>query len=159
METRRDDVPVLKDLDELAALVRERDRLYVRFSRGPQHDGDEQSRDYESGATLPGLSVNALDVEGWWERPVEDWLARKLCNYAHLMEEAPDERHAWVLTGREVARGPDNEPLVTDVEPVALLDDRVVRQAKDLYDRRFDVDADSTGDAPRKSSKNKGGSD
>jgi uncharacterized protein DUF6098 len=147
MDARPDDVPVIKDLGDLAALVRERKGLYGRFSRGPQQDRDETSRDYESGASLPGLSVNALDVEQWWERPVEDWLARKLCNYAHLMEEAPDERRAWVLTGREVARGPDNEPLVADAEPVALLDDNVVRQAKDRYHREFDVEADSTGDS------------
>lgn len=50
--------------------------------------------------------------------------------YAHL---ADDERFPWVLTGREVGRGPDSEPLVVDVVPVARLGPRLMAEASDIY--------------------------
>lgn len=136
-----DDLPVLDSLSALCDHVS--DRGFVRFSRGPDHDRHETSRDYESGLDLPGLSVNPLQPEAWWKRPTEEWLARQICNYVHLQDES-DDRRAWILTGRVVARGPDNEPLVEDFEPVAWLSDRLIRQAKQLYAERFDVAEDST---------------
>lgn len=139
-----DDLQVLQTLDQLCGEVS--DELYVRFSKGPVADADNSSRDYESGLELPGLSVNPLHPESWWRRPLEEWLARQICNYAHIQEEADDDRRAWILTGRVVARGPDNEPLVTDYRPVAWLSDELIRQAKELYHERFDVAKDSTGD-------------
>jgi hypothetical protein len=36
---------------------------------------------------------------------------------------------AWVLAGRIVERGPDNEPLVVDIEPVARLRSSVLEEA------------------------------
>src|SRR5687768_10293567 len=105
-----DDLPCIEYLDQLAGLVS--DDTYVRFSKGPDDDRGTTSRDYESGLYLPGLSVNPLKPERWWTRPLEEYLARQICNYVHLQEESDDERRAWVLTGDVVARGPDNEPLV-----------------------------------------------
>ena len=137
-----DDLPVVKTLDDLCDLV-EAD-VFVRFSKGPEDDHDTTSRDYESGLDLPGLSVNPLQPEDWWTRPVEEWLARQICNYVHIVEESDDERRAWVLRGRVASRGPDNEPLVDDYEPVAWLSDEVLKQAKLLYQERFDVASDST---------------
>ena len=139
-----DDLPVLNTLDELCDLAT--DGTYVRFSKGPEDDADGGSRDYESGLDLPGLSVNPLDPEQWWSRPLQEWLARQICNYVHLQEESDDDRRAWVLTGRVVARGPDNEPLITDYTPVAWLSDTLIKEAKALYEERFDVAKDSTGD-------------
>lgn len=138
----RDDLPVLDSLAELADLVEP--GLFVRFSKGPDEDEGRTSTDYESGLTLSGLSVNPLDPEPWWQRPLEDWLARQLCNYVHLMEESDDERRPWVLRGDVVARGPDNEPLVAEYEPVAWLSDAAIREAKRRYTERFDVAEDST---------------
>lgn len=46
---------------------------------------------------------------------------------------------AWVLRGGEVARGPDCEPLLRGVIPVALLDDRLLAEAADRYGERFDA--------------------
>lgn len=137
------DVPELHDLDDLARLVGSRRALYVRYSSGPDADRDDTSMDYESGLPLPGLSVHPLDPAAWWTRPVDEWLARQLCSYDHLAEEG--DRYAWVLTGRVVDRGPDNEPLLQDWEPVARLGDDLVHRARRLYADRFEVGRDSRG--------------
>lgn len=128
----------LETLDELVGLVRSRPGLHVRYSAGPESDRDGGSIDTESGLELPGLSVNPLDAEGWWTRPLADWLARQVCQYRHLSEKNP-ERFAWVLTGRQVGRGPDSEPLLADVEPVARLSDDLLGEAEERYRSRFDA--------------------
>lgn len=125
----------LGSLDELAATVHRYGRLYVRYSEGPAHDGDE-SVDSESGLTLPGLSVNPLHAEAWWSRPFEDWLARQVCQYRELSEKNPD-RFAWALCGTEVGRGPDCEPLLREVIPIARLDERLLEEADRRYQERF----------------------
>ena len=137
------DLPVLDTLDELCEHVAS--DAFVRFSKGPESDGSTTSRDYESGLDLPGLSVNPLQPEAWWTRPIKEWLARQICNYVHLAED-DDDRFAWILTGDVVARGPDNEPLVAQFHPVARLSDDLIRAAKRLYNDRFDVAEDSTSD-------------
>lgn len=108
---------------------------YVRFSGGPEADASGTSVDKESGCTLPGLSVNPLVPEPWWDRPVEHWLARQLCQYAHL---GRGERFGWVLTGAVVGRGPDSEPLVRQFRAVARLEDRVLEEARRVYAEVFD---------------------
>lgn len=140
-----DALPVLSSLADLTEVVRGNDELHVRFSRGPRHDRAGTSRDYESGLELPGLSANPMTPEAWWTRPLRDWIARQLCQYVHLLEGARDERVAWLLTGTEVARGPDNEPLLADVEPLALIAHSVLEEAKECYREHFDVGRDSTG--------------
>lgn len=139
---RPDELPVVGSLDELARYARP--DCFLRVSRGPGEDRGHRSRDYESGLEMSGLSVNPLAPEPWWTRPVQDWLARQLCSYVHLMEEADDARRPWVLRGDVVARGPDNEPLVADFEPLAMLSDTVVAEAKRRYAEHFDVARDST---------------
>lgn len=136
-------MPTVDSLGGLAELTRHETGLHVRFSKSPEYDRRHPSKDYESGLELPGLSVNPLDPEPWWERPLEDWLARQLCQYAHLLEDSDDERRAWVLQGRQVARGPDNEPLLADFRPVAWLDDEVIDEARRRYEESFDVGRDS----------------
>ncbi|HYF45629.1 MAG TPA: DUF6098 family protein, partial [Acidimicrobiales bacterium] len=91
--------PELTRMGELEELVAAAPGLFLRWSRGPEADEDSLSRDHESGLVLPGLSVNPLTPEPWWTRPLGDWLARQLCQYGHLLEEADDERVAWLLTG------------------------------------------------------------
>lgn len=135
---RSTDPDELATLADLAALVRSRACAYVRYSEGPEHDASEQSRDTESGLDLPGLSVNPLHPEAWWTRPLEDWLARQVCQYAELAEKNPDRR-AWVLDGRIVARGPDCEPLLADVEPLAVLAPAVLDEATARYEDAFDA--------------------
>lgn len=137
-----DRLPVLDSLAELSRYVTP--DTHLRFSRGPRADRGARSHDYESGLELPGLSVNPLAPEPWWTRPVEDWLARQVCNYVHLMEDADDERCPWVLRGEVVARGPDNEPIVARFRPLALLSGALLEEAKRRYRERFDVASDST---------------
>lgn len=129
-------VPRLRTLDELARLVADDPRLHVRYSRGPEHDAHEQSVDGESGLRLPGLSVNPLAPEAWWSRPLHDWLARQVCQYRHLAEKSPD-RYAWILRGTMIGRGPDCEPLLADVVPVAVLDEQLLTEADERYRRAF----------------------
>lgn len=128
----------LNHLDELETMVSTSPGLHVRFSEGFEDDSKTGSTDTESGLTLPGLSVNPLDPEVWWSRPLRDWLARQLCQYKHLQDANP-ERFAWVLRGRCVARGPDCEPLLDNVEPVARLSDGLLAEASALYEERFDA--------------------
>lgn len=117
-------------LDELARLVGDRDDLYIRWSAGPDLDASGRSRDALTGVELPGLSANALAVEPWWGgRSRRIWMARRIYDYQHLRERR-DRSCAWVLRGRECGRGPDNEPLVDDVVPVAVVSPSVAEEAR-----------------------------
>jgi hypothetical protein len=136
-----DGLPRLRSLAEVTELVGVVRPLYVRFSGGPDQDRTQVSRDHESGCLLPGLSVNPMNPEPWWDRPVEHWVARQLCQYAHLM--TPD-RFPWLLTGEIAGRGPDCEPLVVDVSPAASIDPAVVDDAGLLYREVFDAGDDGT---------------
>ena len=64
-----DALPRLRSLAEVAELVAVVNPLYVRFSGGPDKDRSTVSRDHESGCLLPGLSVNPMNPEPWWDRP------------------------------------------------------------------------------------------
>ncbi|PPG38752.1 DUF6098 family protein [Pseudoclavibacter sp. RFBA6] len=131
-----DELPVLNALSALRALVATRPGLHVRYSEGPAKDAEQRSLDTESGLQLPGLSVNPLDPEPWWTRPIDDWLARQLCQYEHLAASNPD-RYAWVLRGRHVGRGPDCEPLLDGIEPVARLAPCLLEEARHRYEMHF----------------------
>jgi hypothetical protein len=128
-----DALPVVRGLKELAELVERGGQLFVRWSRGPEADLDEAagSTDDLTGVRMPGLSANPLDVEPWWQgRSTELWVARRLYDYSHLPREKGPGVRPWVLFGRVVGRGPDNEPLVRDVEPVGWIDEDVIGQAE-----------------------------
>ncbi|MBE8469974.1 DUF6098 family protein [Streptomyces justiciae] len=131
--TGADALPVLRSLKELAELVERGERLFVRWSRGPEADLEETavSTDDLTGVSMPGLSANPLDVEPWWQdRSTELWVARRLHDYSHLPREKGPGVRPWVLVGRVAGRGPDNEPLVRDVEPVGWIDEDVIGQAE-----------------------------
>ncbi|WP_043715265.1 DUF6098 family protein [Kutzneria sp. 744] len=126
-------MPVVPDLAGLVDLVRgETEPLYVRWSHGPQTDGDAtSSRDGLTGVPLPGLSANPLRVEPWWgDRPLRLWLARRLYDYRHLRELRGPGVRPWVLAATECGRGPDNEPLVVGIRPVAWIDDAVLAECE-----------------------------
>jgi hypothetical protein len=134
-------LPRLESLSEAADLVQLLGPVYVRFSAGPEADRSTISRDHESGCLMPGLSVNPMTPEPWWTRPVEHWVARQLSQYAHLMVQ---DRFPWLLTGEVSGRGPDCEPLLVAVTPVASLAPSVVDQAVSLYKEVFAPGADGT---------------
>jgi len=129
------DLTVLDDLGALADLVGDRDDLYVRWSRGPEVDRAGTSVDELTGIDLPGLSASALGVEDWWgDRDRRTWVARRIYDYEHLRARRSGRIRPWVLRGRTCARGPDNEPLVVDVEPVAWLSDALVAEARRIVE-------------------------
>src|SRR5205823_2587812 len=135
-----DAVRTLSSLDEFAEVVDGHSDLYIRWSKGPDDD-PPTSNDGLTGADLPGLSANPLSVEDWWEdRPVRMWMARRLHDYRHLQEERGPGVRPWVLEGEEVGRGPDNEPLVKLIRPVAWVADEVVEEATRVVDEANDED-------------------
>ncbi|GGW40765.1 hypothetical protein GCM10010503_16100 [Streptomyces lucensis JCM 4490] len=133
-----DDLPVVSTLAEAARLVRRHQGLYVRWSKGPGTDlGAASSTDELTGVRMPGLSASPLDVEDWWgDRSLELWVARRLYDYAHLPHDKGPGVRPWVLKGRETGRGPDNEPLVADVEPLCWIADDVIAGVRAEMDRR-----------------------
>ncbi|MBO1902408.1 hypothetical protein J4H92_10660 [Leucobacter weissii] len=135
---------------ELETAVRRFPGLHVRHSPGPFVDASGPNVDLESGLELPGLSADPLDPEDWWHRPVADWLARQLRGYRQLADREPD-RIAWVLTGQFVGRGPDGEPLLANVLPVAGLSDELIAEAEDRYRTFFDAGRDTAGGSRRPS--------
>jgi hypothetical protein len=114
----------LDSVDGLVELVEQApEPLFVRFSSGLDRDG---SVDHESGLPLPGVSVNPLRPPAWWKGPpLADWVTRQVCAYQHLMER-DDDRRCWIVTGTVVGRGPDNEPLLADVQALAVLSEALV---------------------------------
>ncbi|QTD96304.1 DUF6098 family protein [Streptomyces cyanogenus] len=133
-----ENLPVMTTLTEVARLVEQHRGLYVRWSKGPGVDLDDvSSTDELTGVPMPGLSANPLDVEDWWQdRSVELWVARRLYDYAHLPHDKGPGVRPWVLTGRETGRGPDNEPLVADVDPLCWIADEVIGAARDEVARQ-----------------------
>jgi hypothetical protein len=133
---------VIETLADIVDTVRTLGTVYLRYSEGPDQDlRSRTSRDYEAGVDLPGLSVTVVSPEAWWSRPVEDWVARRLCKYAELGH--PEGRFPWLLTGREVGNGPDHEPLVDEIRPIARIADTAVREAVLVYRARFEPGQDS----------------
>ncbi|MGW0390688.1 DUF6098 family protein [Streptomyces sp. NPDC003042] len=126
-----EDLPVLGSLDEVAGQLGSGEHVYVRWSHGPAADlAAPSSSDQLTGTPLPGLSANPLDVEPWWgQRPTRIWVARRLHDYSHLPGIHGDGVRPWLLRGREVGRGPDNEPLLKDVEPLAWIEAGVLDEA------------------------------
>ncbi|MET9696797.1 DUF6098 family protein [Streptomyces sp. NPDC006529] len=131
-------MPEIGSLGELTDLLDGRTGVYVRWSRGPDIDlGTPGSRDDLTGIALPGLSANAMDVEPWWrDRPLRLWAARRLYDYAHLPRVKDRRVRPWVLHGTVAGRGPDNEPLVTDVQPLGWVGAGVIEEAEQEIKRQ-----------------------
>jgi Family of unknown function (DUF6098) len=128
-------------LASLAEPVANTPGLYVRWSTGPDTDHDERSTDYATGLELPGLAVNPLTPPTWWTLPVEVWVARPIRACARLSDDQP-AHIAW--TDRPHAeRGPDNEPLLVDVQPIARLRASDLGEAADREPRSPRDDDDS----------------
>lgn len=133
-------LPTVTSLAELVDLVEREDGhdMYVRWSAGPDADEGlaQSSRDALTGAKLPGLSASPLRLEPWWDRSLRLWLARRLYDYRHLRDQRGPDTRPWVLRGFEVARGPDNEPLVRCERALAWVADDVLHEAEDLVSQQ-----------------------
>lgn len=129
-------LPTLERLEELSALADGDVPVYLRYSPGPVSDAAHPSTDHESGLVMPGLSANPLRPPGWWTLPVADWVARGVCQYLRELKEGA---RPWVLTGEVVDIGPDNEPLLVDVRPIAWLSGSLVREAHQRYHDRLEA--------------------
>jgi hypothetical protein len=127
------ELPTYTSLSQLVDLIEEGEPVFVRWSRGPETDrsGSAGSKDELTGTPMPGLSANPLRPEPWWgDQPTLLWVARRLYDYSHLREDKGPDIHPWVLVGEEAARGPDNEPLVHDIRPVAWIARSVIDEAE-----------------------------
>lgn len=128
-QRHEESMTTIASLDELTRLATAADDLYVRVSAGPDDDRGRGSVDFATGLRLPGLSTMPLCPPEWWRgRPLEEWVARQVCAYEHLVG---DGKRIWVLAGRERSRGPDNEPLVELRQPIGWLSDDVMAEARD----------------------------
>jgi hypothetical protein len=132
----------VESLADIAEVVQAHGTVFLRYSRGPEEDlSGGHSRDYEADVDLPGLSVTVVSPEPWWSRPVEEWVARRLCQYAELGN--AEGRFPWLLTARVVGNGPDHEPLVDQVCPIARVAGTAVDEAVRVYRARFAAGRDS----------------
>ncbi|MGH2757986.1 MAG: DUF6098 family protein [Actinomycetota bacterium] len=135
--TERTALPTIESLEELERYVLQEPELCVRYSKGPHADRSSPSVDHESGLLLPGIPVTPLRAEPWWTRDRKDWIARQLCHYVEVGDDACD-RQAWLLIGRVAGYGPDREPLLWPWTPVAVLTETVIEEARARYDRTLD---------------------
>jgi len=130
-------MPTVATLEEVTGLARRHPRLFVRWSRGPGADAARSSSDDLTGVPLPGLSANPLAVEPWWgDRPLGLWIARRLYDYSHLEHEKGPGVRPWLLTGRVLGRGPDNEPLIACDRAIAWVGSQVIEEAAQAVDKQ-----------------------
>jgi hypothetical protein len=139
------ELEVITTLEQLADLVAGDSPMYLRYFQGPGRGCCEGSQPRLRGRRDIAWTVGHHDRPGTMvPRAVEEWVARRICKYGELAEE--DDRYAWLLKGIIVGRGPDHEPLLTDIRPLARLSRAVLEQATLLYHERFEVGNDSRSD-------------
>jgi hypothetical protein len=104
--------------------------LFVRYSSVIE-SGDAKSYNHQTGQVEAGLSVNNATVE--FAPNSEIWIAKQLVEYRYLTMGQPESK-CWILTGDIVGRGSDNEPLVQNVQPVAIIGESVLDEARALIE-------------------------
>jgi len=80
-------MPTLERPSDVVYLTGHDKNLYLRYSPGPTSDVTHPSTDRESGLVMPGLSANPLAPPHWWTRPVEDWVAHRICQYLRELDD------------------------------------------------------------------------
>lgn len=117
-------------LDELTGLAQKRPPVRPLVTRSGRGCRRHQFR-RPNGTRLPGLSASSLAVEPWWgDRLLWLWIARRLHDYSYLEHDKEPGVRLWVLEAEELGRGPDNEPLVGSVQPVAWIADEIIAEAE-----------------------------
>jgi len=124
------DLPVLETLGEVVSLCGTRANVYVRFSYTPDDRDAEARRERESGNLLPGVPAWPMRPEPWWAAGARVWIARQLSRHAHRAHAGAEP---WLVAGEERGRGPDCEPLVARLTPLARIDQSVLTEAEEAY--------------------------
>jgi hypothetical protein len=119
----------ITNIDQLVNLIDSNPNTsyYVRYSKGPKHDKGN-SRNWQTGEELAGLSCNPLTPAEWWNKGTRAWIEMQVRDYSYMLYQGSKGTAAWVLSGTECARGPDNEPLIEDYVFVARINNVVVEQ-------------------------------
>lgn len=137
------ELPAVTALAELSRLVDRCPTLYIRHSRGPRADlVNGESFDYEFRYHLPGLSVARLSPEPWWPGDTIGWIARRVSQYSQLSRFG---RCAWLCRGTVVARGPDHEPVLRNITPVARTARSLLVEAECRYRAAIRAASDPAG--------------
>jgi len=124
------ELPVLETLSEVIEASGGREDVYLRFSYSPD-DGDAAARrERESGYLLPGVPAWPMNPEPWWGAGSRVWVARQLARRAHLSHAGAEP---WLVSGEIRGRGPDCEPLIAHVSPIALVHRRVLAEAEESH--------------------------
>jgi hypothetical protein len=91
-------------------------KVYVRWSNSFIKD---QKRGYSLRfGTQAEAGLSACEIDTTWE----DWrILRKLTEYQFTTGQ-----HCWIITGTEVSRGGDDEPLLQDIELIGEVDKKLL---------------------------------
>lgn len=113
-------------LDELATLATTA-TIYVRWEvRGQAGIKRGYSINHVTGAREDGISANALMLDN------AEWLATSVLEYRGVCG-----LNGWVITGDEIGRGSDNEPLLANVTVLAKIGDTLVAEADQKIAERW----------------------
>lgn len=104
--------------------------VFVRWSHGPDQDRSDgwQSKNHQTGAFESGMSVNDFPADG------SDYdIYTRLAEYRHIGHPV-----CYLCRGEVVGTGSDGEPCLTDVVPVAIVDDALIlgEDQRRLIERR-----------------------
>lgn len=119
----------MKTFEELVDLIEQSSvPLYIRWSRvAPTRDIRlRASRNHATGRPEAGLSVERISPPTDWPYPLRAYVAQQLMSYAGL------GGRPYLLTGEEVGRGADGEPLLGDRRLVATIAEAVIVEARRL---------------------------
>ena len=124
------DLPVLDTLSQVVELCANQPNVYLRFSYTPDDRDAAARRERESGYLLPGVPAWPLCPESWWGAGSRVWVARQLARRGYLARAGAEP---WLVTGEVRGRGPDCEPLIANLTPVAHIHTRVLAEADETY--------------------------
>lgn len=124
------ELPVLETLSAVVEACSSHDDIYLRFSYAPDDRDATGRRERESGYLLPGVPAWPLCPEAWWGAGSRTWIARQLTRRAHLVSGGVEP---WLVSGEVRGRGPDCEPLIAGLTPLALVSHKVLVEADESY--------------------------
>ncbi|WP_152190664.1 DUF6098 family protein [Georgenia satyanarayanai] len=124
------ELPVLVTLSDVVRACSAHDDVYLRFSYSPDDSDTSNRRERESGNLLPGVPAWPMCPEPWWGAGSRTWIARQLTRHSHLVHSGIEP---WLIAGQVRGRGPDCEPLIAHLRPLALVSHKVLVEADESY--------------------------